>query len=320
MKENELKESLVKSMKYLMRESIGFFKWTIPTFLAILISNYLITQLKIVNIFIINILIASIISITIQAIGSHYEEFYFKTKWFFFYFLIYAVTLTFLREYLLNKFNVIPSTIILAIIISGIILLIKKIRLRSYTIPWISFIFLLLLIVSNLMPIQNLVQTNLNLGFDNSQNINSNNNQIITENKKSCPTPNSLGNLAFESDFKLNQNYQIPFLNNLIDSSIWRVEHDFSPCYKGKYKGQYPNWVYCDNLIVSRWEIGSSGTINYRWYTGVSAEWRPQENESDRYFFNGFSCENGQKVTVVKGTTNYYVYNTKDGSAIRIAY
>jgi hypothetical protein len=74
-------------------------------------------------------------------------------------------------------------------------------------------------------------------------------------------------------------------------------------------------------MIVSRWETGSSGTIKYRWYTAVSAEWRPIRLGNDPlYTLNGLTCENGKKVTVAKETTGYYVYVSRDGTPIRIEY
>ena len=96
-----------------------------------------------------------------------------------------------------------------------------------------------------------------------------------------------------------------PLLNGVIDTSVWRIEGNIRSCYKGKYRGQYPNWVYCDDMIVSRWEKHSSGTIEYRWYTAVTAVWQPEKVKSSQYVFNDFYCENGKKVTVDKETTAY---------------
>ncbi len=79
----------------------------------------------------------------------------------------------------------------------------------------------------------------------------------------------------FEASFTPNGIASI--LNNYVDASVWRVENLFSPCYKGKYTGQNPNWYYCDDMIVSRWETSSSGTINYRWYTAITAEFSPKK-------------------------------------------
>ena len=88
-------------------------------------------------------------------------------------------------------------------------------------------------------------------------------------------------------------------------------------CYKGKYKGQFPDWFYCDDMVVSRWETSDSGAIRYRWYTAVTAEWRP---EKGRYLLDDFSCENGKKVTVDKESTAYYVHVSRDGTEIKIEY
>ena len=112
----------------------------------------------------------------------------------------------------------------------------------------------------------------------------------------------------------------IPVLNKLINDSIWKIEGNIRTCYQGKYKGQYPNWFYCDDMIVSRWEISSSGTIEYRWYTAVTSEWRPEGDKTNiqQYVFNGFSCENGKKVTVGKEKSSFYVHDSRDGSKINI--
>ncbi len=303
MKEYKQKEELIKIAK-----------WWITAFVAILISNYLITQLAIINSLLIILLTSAIISILIQAVRSHNNEYNFKMKWFVFYFLIYAIIILLMREYVLSEMNPtsILSSIIIGFIISGIIIFIQKIGIRSHTIPWIAVILFCILLVANLAYLQNLLQTDLQIGYQN--------NSIISEDKQNCPIPITVGALSSESEFKSNQQYKITILESLVNSSIWRIEHNFDTCYKGKYQGQYPNWIYCDNLIVSRWETSNSGTINYRWYTAISAEWKPLNIGSNTYIFTGFSCENGQKVTVTKGTTNYYVYDARDGSKIRIAY
>ena len=63
------------------------------------------------------------------------------------------------------------------------------------------------------------------------------------------------------------------------------------------------------------------GAISFRWYTAVSSEWVPKsEGDKSSYVFNRFICENGQKVVVEKGVTNYYVYDSRDGMQIKIEY
>lgn len=296
----------------LKSELIEITKWWITAFISILISNYLLTQLAIINSFLIILLISTVISVLIQAVRSHYNEFSFKMRWFVFYFLVYAIIIMIMREYVLSKTTFILSAIIIGFVISGIIVLIQKIGIRSHTIPWISVVLLTLLLVANLGYLSNMLQIDLQVGYQNVS--------MISEDKQKCPTPFTVGVLASESDFKSHQQYKINILVSLINSSVWRTEHNFDSCYLGKYQGQYPNWIYCDNMIVSRWETSSSGTINYRWYTAVSAEWKPQRTGSSTYLFTGFSCENSQKVIVNKGTTNYYVYDARDGTQIRIAY
>ncbi|MFH1889576.1 MAG: hypothetical protein ABIJ58_01725 [Nanoarchaeota archaeon] len=290
-------------------------KWGVTAFVAILISNYLITQLAIINSFLIILLTSAVISILVQAVRNHDNRFSFKMRWFVFYFLAYGIIILVMREYILSGMIAstgILSSLIIGFIISGMIVLIQKAGIRSHTIPWISVILLCILLVANLGYLQNLLQIDLQIGGQNSS--------ILSEDKQNCPTPLIVGDLTSLADFTNNLNQKISLLNGKIDSSVWKLEHSFDSCYLGKYQGQYPDWIYCDNLITSRWETGSSGAINYRWYTAVSAEWKPQKAGSSTYLFGGFSCENGQKVTVTKGTTNYYVYDSRDGSKIRIAY
>ena len=290
-------------------------KWWVTAFIAILISNYLITQLAIINSFLIILLTSLIISILIQAVRSHDNKFGFKMRWFLFYFLVYTIIILIMNGYVLPK-NIISagilSAIIIGFIISGTIVLIQKIHIRSHTIPWVSVLLLVLLLVANLGSLQNLLQTDFQIGYQNIS--------MMSEDKQVCPTPSNLGLSKTISDFNSNTNTVGAVLESLTDHSIWRIEHNFSPCYRGKYQGQYPNWIYCDNMIVSRWETSSSGAIDYRWYTAVSAEWKPQSTGSNTYIFAGFSCENGQKVIMNKGVTNYYVYDARDGTTINIAY
>jgi hypothetical protein len=208
--------------------------------------------------------------------------------------------------------NSIFSSIIIGFVIAIVILLIQKIGIKSRTVPWISFILILILIVSNLSYLQTIIPLNLQNLYKNSS--------VLSESEQLCPTPIMVLQ-EFETTF--NPDIIASTLNDgFVDISVWRIENLFSSCYKGKYKGQYPDSFYCDNLIVSRWETGISGEINYRWYTAVTAELNPKKLGSGVivYSLTDFSCENGQKVTVRKGITDYYVYDSKDGTKIRIKY
>jgi len=112
-------------------------------------------------------------------------------------------------------------------------------------------------------------------------------------------------------------------VNKMIDTNVWRIEATSKKCYIGKYVGQYPEKIYCDDAIVSRWETTDSGTIDHRWYTALSSEWNPIKNENGEvtgYKFDKIVCENGQKIYVNKESTSYYVHVTKDGNKIQIEY
>jgi hypothetical protein len=187
--------------------------------------------------------------------------------------------------------------------------------LRSSSISLISIVLFLLIISSNLTSIKEL--TNLK-SF--SQNITSTYSTPEIDNP--CPTPliPSAGLQEFDVEFR--NDLISPKLNQILDKSVWTIEHPFDNCYLGKYPGQFLENYYCDNLLVSRYELRNSGEINYRWYTAVTAVWKPQKlsNGGTIYHLEGFKCENGKKVTIEKGVTNYYVYDARDGKQIKIAY
>jgi len=292
---------------------LEFFKWGVISSIAILIGRYIVNKLAIVNYFYAILLTAAILSIVIQAVISHSREFRFKMRWFIFYFLIYTAVIWFVGQYVLPNFAIessILSAVIIGLVISATIIILEQIDLKSRTIPWVSVVLILILVVSNLGYLQS--TTSFGLPTKNK------NSSTLAENVSACPTPNNVLQ-EFESTF--NPDSVALKLNGFVDTSVWRIENLFSSCYKGKYKGQYPDRYYCDNLIVSRWETSSSGAINYRWYTAVTAELSPQKITSGTvYALTNFLCENGQKVTVEKGTTNYYVYDSRSGGQIRIAY
>lgn len=316
-KSNELQRKM-RNIKVNKSEIINIFsnitKWAFISFIGLLISRYIIIKLTIINDFLGILLAAIIISILIQAVRSHNNQSYFKMKWFIFYFLIYSIII-WIIGYMFPKLSfqngILPS-IIIGFAIGIFIYLIQETGIKSRTVPWISLVLVLILIVSNLGYLQGIIPINFQNLYKNSS--------LLQESEQLCPTPTK-DLQEFETSF--NPKIIASTLNNdFIDISVWRVENLFSSCYKGKYKGQYPNSYYCDNMIVSRWETGSSGEINYRWYTAVTAELNPTklENGVVIYSLNAFSCENGQKVTVKKGVTDYYVYDSKDGTKIRIKY
>lgn len=286
---------------------VHFAKWGVSSIIALLLSNYLISRLGIANNFLEILFAAAFVSVLIQAVRSHENEFSFSMRWFFFHFLVYAFIVGIMNNYFITLFF--SQTSIFSIIIIGLalglaIILIEKIGIKSRTLPWISFILILILIVANLEHLAGI--TSINLFPIKQANIFG-----ISENKQTCPSfSNSTTNSLSPS-----------FLNGLIDTNIWRIEHGFDLCYLGKYAGQYPDRFYCDNLIVSRWDTSSSGTINYRWYTATTTEWIVNNIGSKTiYALESFLCENGKKVTVKKDSKQFYVHNSRDGTPIRIEY
>lgn len=286
---------------------ITLFKWTSVSFISILLSNYLINRLLIVNNFLEVLFTSTILSIMVQAVRSHDHEFSFRMRWFIFYFLAYSIIIWVMKDYIIpelfSKENLF-SYLLTGFIIGALILLVEKAGVRSRTIPWISLVLLLMLIIGNLPYLNGVVSSSLLPQYINSEE--------LSESKKACPSQiglNSTGSLSSS------------FLNGLIDSSIWRIEREFDSCYKGKYAGQYPDRFYCDNLIVSRWDTSSSGTINYRWYTAINSEWALENiGRQTFYTLKDFTCDNGKKVTVRKESKQYYVHYARDGTPIRVEY
>ena len=303
-----------KDYQYGNSQTLEIIKWGIIVTISLVISNYIVNKLTIVNNLLVILITASIVSIVIQAIMSHNTNHTFKMRWFIFYFLVYSNVIWIMTEYILPKISItinILTLIIMGFTIGGVVMILQKMRIGFRSLPWISFILFLILIVANLSYLSG-------IGLDDflPNNSSVNNPQILLGNFEKCPIPSfhpvSTGNINPQSIGST--------LNSLIDSTVWRIENDFNICYEGKYKNQYSDWIYCDNLIVSRWVKSNSGTINYRWYTAVTVEWKPLSKENQIYSLEGFSCENGQKVTVEKGETNYYVYDSRDGTKIRIKY
>src|SRR3989344_1290537 len=286
---------------------IQIVKWGVIYTIAILLSNYIISRLMIVNTFFVILFTAAIVSIVTEIVRSH--KYHFNLKWFIFYFLVYTNIIWIMEEFILPQITSqtnIFSSLVIGFGIAGVILIIKKIEIKSNSIKWICFILLIILLVANLeslqfSPITPIIRQSINTSG-------------LSEDKKICPTNmNSLPLIRNGADF--NPISVSSALNNLIDTSIWRIEGNIRTCYKGKYKGQYPDWIYCDDMIVSRWGTSSAGTIRYRWYTAITAEWRP---EKGLYIFDKFSCEIGKKVSVDKETSSFTIQDSKDGSEINV--
>jgi len=304
------KDSNQRSNDELM--SIG--KWGIIYTIAILISNYVMGKIMFANNFYIILSTALIVSIVAQIVRSH--EFDFKLRWFIFYFLVYANTLWIMSTYILPKITIQTgffSSLVIGFTLAGIVIIIQKIKMKWNSIPWASTILILIFLVANMGSLQD---TSLLQAIKINTNTSG-----MPENSQSCPSaiasnlPLSL-NEANLKDLKVTS----PQLMNLINSSVWQTENLPRECYKGKYVNQNPNWFYCDDMILSRWEMSSYGTIRYRWYTAVTSIWQAPSGSNPFYQFYDFECENGKKVTVEKGVTNYYVYDSRDGTQIKIKY
>ncbi len=282
-------------------------KWGIIYTIAILLAGYIISRLMIVNTLLVILLTAAFVSILAQTIRSHNSNF--KPKWFFFYFLIYSTIVWVMSEYVLPEIGFQKgffSTFVVGFTIAGTVSIIQKIKIKHHSLNWIFATLIIVILVGNLES----------LGISIGEGLPPI--TISSPEDEKCPTISSDSLLPINKagfDYKLIG----PSLNKVINNSIWRIEGNIRSCYKGKYKGQRPDWFYCDDMVVSRWDLSNSGTIKYRWYTAVSAEWRPQIGKSNtQYILDGFSCENGQKVIIKKGTTSIYVHDSRDGTSINI--
>lgn len=295
-------------------ELISIGKWGIIYTIAILISSYVMGKIMFANDIYTILSTALIISIIVQIVRSHDSDF--KFKWFIFYFLVYANILWIMEEYILPKIFIQTgffSSLVVGFSIAGIVIILQKIKMKHNSVPWASIILILVFLVANLGSLQDTSLQNF-IKFPS-------NTSELSENNQACPLPIS-NNLPLSLNEVNLRDAKVtsPQLMNLINSSVWQTENFPKGCYKGKYVNQNPNWFYCDDMILSRWEMNNYGTIKYRWYTAVTSVWQSPEGSNPFYKFYGFACENGQKVTVEKGVTNYYVYDSRDGTQIRIKY
>jgi hypothetical protein len=290
-------------------------KWGALYTLAVLLGNYIISRFMIADTLITILLTALVVSIVAQIVISHNSNF--RLKWFIFYFLVYAIVIWSIGEFIIPKVAFQAgffSALLIGFVISGVVSIIQKLNIRGDSVHWISIVLAMILLVANLDSIQLLPITSV---LDISSNYSN-----LSEDKQVCPDSiSSVPPIQTEAKFD-SVSLTGQTLNALLNRGVWKIEGNIRHCYKGKYKGQYPDWFYCDDMIVSRWETGSSGTIKYRWYTAVTSNWRPVKGDSfeTQYVFNGFSCENGQKVTVDKEKTSYYVYVSRDGTEIKVQY
>lgn len=294
-------------------EITSILKWGIVYSISLFIGNYILNQLNIAHIFLNLILMAFFVSIIAQVAKNHgHHESQFNLKWFIFYFLIYANLIWLIEKIIFSGMITQAgslSVILTGFIISVVVFIIRKIGIKGHSIILINFILLVLLFVANIDSL-NIDSTR---SFVNTQL----NSSLKTEEKQLCPTPlREMPKVTNTKVFKIVT--MGPELSKLIDTSVWTIENGIGTCYAGKYKGQQLNGYYCEGMIVSRWDTSSAGTINHRWYTAVYAEWLPSNDGG--WLFNGFKCENGQKLEVEKGKTNYYVHVNKDGSTVRIEY
>ncbi len=284
-------------------------KWGVINTVAILLANYVINRLSIDDILLVTIFTAIMVSIVAQIVRSHKSNF--KLKWFIFYFLVYANIIWVMGEYIIPKIafqTSLFSSIVVGFALAGVIAIIQRLNMRHHSVQWVSIILAIILLIANLeslqlSPLKHLLEQ-------------STNSSELSEDKRDCPTADlSVLNRPL-SEVAIEPEEIGPALNKAIDTSIWKIEGDVRTCYKGRYKGQYPDWFYCDDMIVSRWETSSSGTIKYRWYSAVTAEWHPEEGKT--YVFGGFSCENGKAVQVDKEKPSIYVHDSKDGTVINV--
>ena len=292
-------------------------KWGIIHSIAILLANYVTSRFIILDNFLVILFTAIIVSIVTQVVRSH--ESHFNLKWFIFYFLVYANVIWVIGEFILPKLffqTTTFSSFFVGFILAGVVDIIQKINIRQHAIQWISIVLVITMLVSNLGSVMSLVNLE-SLPIDTTKIKQTKNTSELSEKDQVCPTPDLPRLPLLKAQSALESELIAGTINDLVDTSVWRIEGNVRNCYKGKYKGQYPDWFYCDDMIVSRWETTSSGTISYRWYTAVTAEWRPEDG---KYVFDDFSCENGKKVTVDKETTAYYVHVSRDGTEIKIEY
>ena len=284
-------------------------KWGIIYTLAILLSIYVFNQLSIFNSLLVILLTSTIVSIATQIVRSH--ESHFNLRWFIFYFLVYATVILVMNEFILPGLSFqsgILSSLVVGFTLAGVVVIIQKLNIKYNSIQWISIILVVLLLVTSVESFEGFSIGPITTQFGNSSD--------LPENKKDCPTNTQSEMNRPLSEMAINPESISPVINKAVDNSIWKIEGNIRTCYSGRYRGQYPDWIYCDDMIVSRWETSNSGTIKYRWYSAVTAEWRPEEGNN--YIFDSFSCENGKAVKVDKEKPSIYVHDSKDGTVINV--
>lgn len=300
-------------------------KWGIICTIAILISNFVIDKLLIVNPFWAILVTAIILSIIVQAVRSHDREYTFKMKWFIFYFLVYATILWVMATYVLPKLDIqtgLFSSLVVGFTLAGVFIILKKMNLNSSSILWISVVLILILVVANMGDLQKFnIPKFTESSFNSSGVLEYSPILALSEDKQKCPTAVNTTWRSTPSLYKENfYEETIGFsMNTLINLSVWKIEKGIGSCYKGHYEGQNPNWFYCTDMVVSRWDLSSAGTINYRWYTMVTFEWSPiSTNVNTPYLLQGLSCENGEAFVVKKGESKFYFKDSRDGTPINI--
>ena len=290
---------------------ITLFMWGIIYSLAILLANYILSKFSLTNTLLIITITSIIISIVVQITKGHKSQFHINSSTF--YFFIYSIILWIVWEFIIPNLTFqtnFLSSILTGFIISGVIAIVHSLNIKRDSIKWISFILFLILIVSN-------------LGSFNIPNefVTLNTNQSSAhQSSQSCPLPLEGTFSRPLSSVAITPSGIDSVLSKMLDQDVWQIESNLRTCYQGRHKGQYPNWMYCDDMVVSRWETSNSGTIEFRWYTALTAEYKPLENSTRQYIFDKFSCENGQRVTVNKEKTDYYVHVSRDGTEIKIEY
>jgi hypothetical protein len=310
------------------------FTWGITYTLAILISIYTVTKMSISDSFLYLLLTTTLISIFAEIVRAHTHEF--RLNWFLFYFLVYANSVWLISEFVLPFISHVQSELSIALItgfvLSGVYNIIQKSQIREKSIKWLAIVLVFIIIVSNLSFFQSFdvdsaikmlsTPTRVSKGASNSTNILSvqPTYEKTTQTDWKCPEINfdDLNSTMFFGTIRP-ENIQHA-LNGVINSSIWRIDNDLRACYMGKYKGQYPENMYCDDMVISRWATDDDGTIKYRWYTVVDAVLVSRDigTTEHAYAFHSLVCTNGKRIEVDKKETQYYVYDSRDGTRINI--
>jgi hypothetical protein len=309
----EMKDSqqkIIKSLKLILPFLKNFIIWGVVCSIALIISSFVVEKLFFTNPLLIILFSAFIVSILVETFKVHDDSYHFRIKWVFFYFLIYSITIWLMYEFVLGSYGTISDSLKIGFVLSAVLVLVNSLKPRSRALPGMYIILLVILLVGNLGNISTFIPSDINPFVNQTE---------LSEANQVCPTAIS-SSLSLNKANLENEKVTTQNLITLINSSVWQTENLPKACYKGKYVNQNPNWYYCDNMILSRWEMSGLGTIRYRWYTAVTSVWQSPEGSSPFYKFYGFECENGKRVTVEKGVTNYYVYDSRDGTQIKIKY